>query len=638
MRCCNSRDETDGDAQAQSAVDSSGNFLSKLSGCCGRITGVSRRLCGCCSHSKWRVTVEPVVFLYMLPTFMLLPVLQDQIYTKICLSLYHESVCSNLDDPENSEAMTAVASHSGHWIQASTIMLCLPSMISGQLLGTYSDARGRKMPLLGPPLGGVLASLVYVLLSGTVVDMDISWILLASFFSGLGGGFAGCLNTAASYLTQVSPQGVRTSRVGVMECMILVAACVGPLLVSWLLRQHYHADKLFTVMLALHAANVLYILAAVPNVHASRSVSRLCPSERAAAAAGGSSTTDGLLRSSWLRIKEMFGVVCKTRHENRKGYLLLTILAAAIFMFCTAGMLDIMYLFVKDRPLQWTLVEYTRFSAITSALALGSLLLVLVPLSYYVNDAVLLFIGSLSRLSCFLMFGLVQTEALLYTAVVVGCASSWSMVAIRSAMSKLVEPDELGRVFGLLGIVENACSLLASSLFTTLYLVTRDLKHGAVFIAAALLMLVPLAIAAILYRPMRKLARYSAMESDEDDTPAPVGCPTDNDGSIHNNQRAELSLGDAGAIASSVGVDPPSRTVRSISLSSSSSTSSAITPITPSSIASGDLGGTHFPAIVDTNFSTVPQSFTAEHESDVAIQQATDLADPIRDYTSDRRT
>ena len=36
-------------------------------------------------RKKIRVTVEPVVLLYMLSTFMLLPVLQDLIYTKVNL-------------------------------------------------------------------------------------------------------------------------------------------------------------------------------------------------------------------------------------------------------------------------------------------------------------------------------------------------------------------------------------------------------------------------------------------------------------------------------------------------------------------------------------------------------------------------
>lgn len=61
--------------------------------------------------------------------------------------------------------------------------------------------------------------------------------------------------------------GGRTSRVGMMECMVLLGSCLGPLLVGEL--QHsYGRDKVFTLILAMHAANVLYVLAIVPNIYA----------------------------------------------------------------------------------------------------------------------------------------------------------------------------------------------------------------------------------------------------------------------------------------------------------------------------------------------------------------------------------
>lgn len=65
----------------------------------------------------------------------------------------------------------------------------------------------------------------------------------------------------------------------------------------------------------------------------SRPVSRLSPSERQSSEGGG----EGLLVPTWRRLKQMFGVVCRTRHESRKTYLLLVILAAAVILFCTTG-------------------------------------------------------------------------------------------------------------------------------------------------------------------------------------------------------------------------------------------------------------------------------------------------------------
>ncbi|XP_018026747.1 solute carrier family 46 member 3 isoform X2 [Hyalella azteca] len=552
-------------------------------------------------YFKWRATVEPVVMLYMLPTFMLLPLLQDLIYNKVCLSMYKPLVCKNLNETANLEAMNEVQAHSAHWIQASTIVMCLPSMIVGQILGTYSDERGRKIPLIFPPLGGVLASLVYVLLSGNVVDLDVSWILLASFLTGLGGAFPGCLNTCASYLSEVSTQVVRTSRIGLMEVMSLIGACLGPLLVG-LLQNYYNKDKIFTVILALHAVNVIYILLLVPNVYASRHVSRLCPGERTSSE--NSSGRGSILAFTWQRVKLMFGVICKTRHENRKTYLLLLLLAAAILMFCTTGTLDVLYLFVKDRPLDWSLEQYSRYFALNYGLALASLLLVMLPLSRCTSDAVILFVGSMSRLAFLLLLGFANTSLLVYITSVVGCASSWCLPALRSSMSKLVEPEELGRVFGLLGIVENACTLLASSVFSSLYPLTRDAYHGAVFFGAATLMVLPTAVAITLYRPLRRLARYSAMEAEENAT-----CPDDDTGGTDDSQHrapsSELSLG--APLASDTHVATPQDGTGSISSNSSrSSASTPITPITPSSIISG-VAVSHFPEIVDTNFSTNPE-------------------------------
>ena len=52
-----------------------------------------------------------------------------------------------------------------------------------------------------------------------------------------------------------------------MECMSVFGACIGPLLAG-IIQDNYGRDKAFTLIMALHAANVLYVLAAVPELHA----------------------------------------------------------------------------------------------------------------------------------------------------------------------------------------------------------------------------------------------------------------------------------------------------------------------------------------------------------------------------------
>ncbi|KAG7171944.1 Solute carrier family 46 member 3-like 1 [Homarus americanus] len=112
-----------------------------------------------------KITVEPVLFLYMLSVFMLYPALQDLIYTKVCLKDYSKRICDNLHDPVNHVALDTVQTDSSHWVQGSTIMLAVPSIVTAQFLGSWSDTYGRKIPMLLPPVGPCLLAYYQLVLS-----------------------------------------------------------------------------------------------------------------------------------------------------------------------------------------------------------------------------------------------------------------------------------------------------------------------------------------------------------------------------------------------------------------------------------------------------------------------------------------
>ena len=79
------------------------------------------------------VTVEPVLFFYMLATFMQYSVFQDLVYKKTCLDNFNKTVCQNLNNI--TEALDLVQEQSSHWILGSTIALTIPSIIVANLLG-----------------------------------------------------------------------------------------------------------------------------------------------------------------------------------------------------------------------------------------------------------------------------------------------------------------------------------------------------------------------------------------------------------------------------------------------------------------------------------------------------------------------
>ena len=77
------------------------------------------------------------------------------IYFQVCVQEYSSNVCDNLYNVSNKEALDNVQTGSSHWILGSTLMLAVPSILTAQFLGSWSDTYGRKLPLLLPPIGKI---------------------------------------------------------------------------------------------------------------------------------------------------------------------------------------------------------------------------------------------------------------------------------------------------------------------------------------------------------------------------------------------------------------------------------------------------------------------------------------------------
>ena len=80
------------------------------------------------------VTVEPVLFFYMLATFMQYSVFQDLVYQKTCHNNFNNTICHNLNN--NTEALDIVQAQASHWILGSTAALTIPSIIVANYLGS----------------------------------------------------------------------------------------------------------------------------------------------------------------------------------------------------------------------------------------------------------------------------------------------------------------------------------------------------------------------------------------------------------------------------------------------------------------------------------------------------------------------
>ncbi|KAK3870690.1 hypothetical protein Pcinc_024110 [Petrolisthes cinctipes] len=457
---------------------------------------------------------------------MLFPALQDLIYTKVCLEKYSVAVCDDLYSPDNEVALNYTQTGASHWVLASTFSLALPSIITAQFLGSWSDTYGRKIPMLLPPVGAMLSSVVYVVMAGRLHQTPVALVILASLIAGLCGGFTSCIMTCMSYVGQATSSRSRTMRVGVLEGMTFLGGTLGPILGGWVTEAGGRAAT-FTLILACHAAIIVYIIPCVPNV-----LPRNPPSS-------------SWFQSGWKfqHLRDGVATIFKSRQEGRRSYLLVLLAAVSIIMICTAGEIDIGYLYVHDKPLKLSLQRYTLYLSFKFGLGAAALLFLLPLASTHLPDTFLAGAGLVSKIAGLLLLGFAWNEGSVFGSGVLSLLSTWPVPIVRAAMSKLVEPGEQGKLFACVAVLENVCTLVASSMFNTLYPITRtSVLHGLIFVLAAVILLLPLVVLCILHKYLKRFDDYAEMDEDAKEmNESEEGLET-MDGEEEVGERGELSI------------------------------------------------------------------------------------------------
>ena len=87
----------------------------------------------------------------------------------------------------------------------------LPSLLVDCLMGSWSDLFGRTVPLYLPSVGGILATIVYIVVS-TTPSVHVAWVCLASFLSGMFGGFTSVIASCFAYISASSSQDTRWAK------------------------------------------------------------------------------------------------------------------------------------------------------------------------------------------------------------------------------------------------------------------------------------------------------------------------------------------------------------------------------------------------------------------------------------------
>ena len=193
---------------------------------------------GCCARVRRVITVEPTVALYFLAAVSYFPTYQQYIYKQISdengftPSPYQN--CSANVNVSQSDLEKKVQSLSSQFMLISTLVGLIPSAFATMFLGSYSDYRGRKLPLVTPFIGGCVRNFVVEII--IYFRLNIYWFLLPTALESLSGGLMTILMAGFAYTADISTLQTRTIRIFILEAMIMLCVAVTSLATGYLIR------------------------------------------------------------------------------------------------------------------------------------------------------------------------------------------------------------------------------------------------------------------------------------------------------------------------------------------------------------------------------------------------------------------
>lgn len=407
------------------------------------------------------ITVEPVLFLYTLAIMLESSVLQDLISTKVCMEMTNstERMCRGL---ENETFLNHLKDNQTYqntrssFISYHNAILYGLNLLVASYVGSWSDRLGRKAVMLIPPIASLLAAIVPLIVS-SYPSSNIQLIFVSSVLSGLSGGMVSFIAACFGYISNVTSTATRNKRIALAEAALILGSTIGMFLGGGMLK-HTDYPPIFELESCLHAVSIFYILFLIKEIR---------PEDRVP----GLNICIKLF--SGRHVVDMISTVFRPREDYRRSFIILSLIATLLVYYGLTVQIVLLYLYVTSEPLKWNQDFFSYFSAENFAVS-GSALLLGLPVAYHffkMRDTTAAIMGISSRMAGLIFLGLARSDRMMFICPVFFIFSDYSIPALRSILSKLVNADETGKLFAFMASLQNI-SFLTGTLFNTIYLYT----------------------------------------------------------------------------------------------------------------------------------------------------------------------
>ncbi|XP_072517012.1 solute carrier family 46 member 2 [Salminus brasiliensis] len=379
--------------------------------------------------------VEPVVILHKLGT--------SFFEMSLTLTVYNHSL--EMADGQADQAQAA----SSRFFLIHSIISTIAAMLSIVPLGRVADRRGPKVFLMVSQLGSVLG--MCVLLVFLFLKVPVEFLFLGSIVYGLSGGAPAYWAGVVALAALSSKQRHRTLKLNVVDLCYGIAGVLGGLLSGYVYRIGHRGVVLLGMAILFSVVSLLY--------------------------------STFLLSSSMQNRDEKELLLSSAERSERTDRTAVCLLMSTmvLFMLGMIGAENVLTLYVLKPPLSWDSVWAGYGRAATDAMYLSSFLGVL-ALSGVLGDMALTLLGIVSNCTGMAIMAFTEKSWVYFMARGIMLFACVPMPTLRAMLSKVLDAQQYGRIFGRLQLILAVTELLSTVFFTSIYPLTLDSFSGLCFL------------------------------------------------------------------------------------------------------------------------------------------------------------
>ncbi|KAK9463728.1 major facilitator superfamily domain-containing protein [Lipomyces oligophaga] len=453
---------------------------------------------------------NPSVY-FLLPAFLLLTTERGALMApklNILLSLICRSSSNDIEllasvgDVDPSCQTPVVHAHLSKFNMTVGLIQGILSAIVAPKLGNLSDRLGRCPILVFSVVGPLIANVIVILISRSSGIYDYRWFWAAAIFDGITGSAAAVMATAQAYATDCTMPEDRASVFGLFHACLFLGFATGPAMGGYIIKVTGNMMSTFYFAIVMQVIFMVFVAFVLPESisaqsrESARQAHARAIQDQAEQFGSASSLHDLVHRINFIAPLKVLRPTNGVRLDIRRNLVILALIDTAMIGI-RGGSATITILY-SELTFGWASAETGYFISMLNTVRAVVLIGLLPVLMRYLrsrdvssvnhvgasfSDIFLLRGAILIEIIASIMLLLSQTGDQFAISGALNAAGSIAPATIESALTKHVAMQDTGALQGALSLMHSLCSILAPTMFATIYTFSVAWFPGLFFVA-----------------------------------------------------------------------------------------------------------------------------------------------------------